>query len=616
MKSSSGFVTNIGRSQLRQPSEPHRCGMVMTDVDTILYNSPETRMKDDFANIFPDSSHRIRSVSRVSGYQTTKNKDNIPLRRTRKKRSTVSKKREIEATIEVVKPKLKALEAAKNTNDLKMGRIRKRTNKSSMKKKENTISLRSPKNNAVIAHNTDEIVNEHDTTQMEELNDLPDIVMNSETTKSTKVKKSRSSTMPGLAYRSTMRTKAYEDGLDIAETKSGKKIRSSAALEMRSSKVTKRNSEQMYISSASVPDSLIRFVDEIHKESRISPQEEKELGSKTQEAIRIQNVYEDLENSLNRKPTDAEYCAAAGKINIEALRQTIEEGLEAKNRLVTSNLRMVQRVVNLYLRNGLGSEYNAGDLMQDGTIVSTEKYFKHKTLFILANEGLLIYLQALIRAAEKYEPQRGFRFSTYAMYWIRSSVKRSQILQSRVIDVPQRLHENYKKIQKTIRDYETTHGRTPDVKEIAEEVNLSEVQVERCVKALEQRIYSLDAEITNPLKGGSGMKNDNNRKETMYNLIQNQFDNVEMAELESNFLKEDLIRSLRKHITPHEVDLLLLRYGLIDEKTLPHGFGGPLTISEVSRLVGIKPDKVRRTLNNSLRQLRHVIGEEWEREAL
>merc|ERR1712113_748942 len=102
------------------------------------------------------------------------------------------------------------------------------------------------------------------------------------------------------------------------------------------------------------------------------------------------------------------------------------------------------------------------------------------------------------------------------------------------------------------------------------------------------------------------MKNDNNRKETMYNLIQNQFDNVEMAELESNFLKEDLIRSLRKHITPHEVDLLLLRYGLIDEKTLPHGFGGPLTISEVSRLVGIKPDKVRRTLNNSLRQLRHV----------
>jgi len=248
---------------------------------------------------------------------------------------------------------------------------------------------------------------------------------------------------------------------------------------------------------------------------------------------------------------------------------------------------MVQRVVNLYLRNGLGSEYNAGDLMQDGTI-------------------------ALIRAAEKYEPQRGFRFSTYAMYWIRSSVKRSQILQSRVIDVPQRLHENYKKIQKTIKDFEITHDRTPDTREIAEAVNLSEIQVERCIKALEQRIYSLDAEITNPLKGG--MKNDNNRKETMYNLIQNQFDNVEMAELENKFMKEDLIRSLRKHITPHEADLLLLRYGLIDEKTLPHGFGGPLTISEVSRLVGIKPDKVRRTLNNSLRQLRHVIGEEWERE--
>ena len=54
---------------------------------------------------------------------------------------------------------------------------------------------------------------------------------------------------------------------------------------------------------------------------------------------------------------------------MEALRQTIDEGVEAKNRLVTSNLRMVQRVVNLYIRNGLGSQYNAGDLMQEGVMV-------------------------------------------------------------------------------------------------------------------------------------------------------------------------------------------------------------------------------------------------------
>ena len=77
-----------------------------------------------------------------------------------------------------------------------------------------------------------------------------------------------------------------------------------------------------------------------------------------------------------REPSDDEWCAASGKINMEALQDAIQEGINAKNQLVTSNLRMVQGVVNLYIRNGLGSQYNAGDLMQEGTVVSN--------LFILA----------------------------------------------------------------------------------------------------------------------------------------------------------------------------------------------------------------------------------------
>lgn len=405
---------------------------------------------------------------------------------------------------------------------------------------------------------------------------------------SVKSKPSRSSTMPGFEYKNTMRVRAYNDGIEFAEKKSGRKIRTSSSQPSEAA-IRKQNSQAMYSASSSVPDSLMRFAEEIHQVSRITPAEELELGSKTQEAIRLQNLFDNLEMSLQREPTDAEYCAAAGKINMEALKHAIDDGLKAKNRLVTSNLRMVQRVVNLYLRNGLGSEYNAGDLMQDGTV-------------------------ALIRAAEKYEPQRGFRFSTYAMYWIRSSIKRSQIIQSRVIDVPQRLHENYKRIQKFKVDFEESYERKASLAQVAIGVKLTEVQVERCVKAMEQRIYSLDAEITNPLKDGSSSSN--SRKETLYGLIENKWDETEMANLEQKFVKEDLIKSLRTHLKPHDVDLLLLRYGLIDEKTLPYGFSGPLTISEVSRLVGIKPDKVRRMINNSLKQLKHLIGHEWEEELI
>lgn len=397
---------------------------------------------------------------------------------------------------------------------------------------------------------------------------------------------SKSSTMPGFEFHDTERVRAHKDGIEFVEKRSKRKIRKEVKSIGGSSR---ENSRLMYTASASVPDSLIQFTDEIHKETRITHAEEKELGTKTQEAIRLQSLHDNLIAKLNRQPTDAEYCAAAGKINMEAIRQTIDEGLEAKNKLVTSNLRMVQRVVNLYLRNGLGSQFNAGDMMQDGTL-------------------------ALIRAAEKYEPQRGFRFSTYAMYWIRSSVKRSQILQSRVIVAPQRLHENYKRVDTYRTDYFKLYRLNPTYAEIAKAVNLTEVQVERCVIAIEQKIYSLDAEITNPYSKGG--KNTQERKETMYGLISNTLDEMEDGSTERTLLKEDLIKSLRTHLAPIDVDLILLRYGLMDEKTLPHGFSGPLTINEVSKLVGMKPDKVRRMINKSLQRLKFVIGNEWKEEII
>jgi RNA polymerase nonessential primary-like sigma factor len=111
------------------------------------------------------------------------------------------------------------------------------------------------------------------------------------------------------------------------------------------------------------------FLQYISQEERITPKEELELGYRTQEAIRLQSLFDNLETNLDREPTDEEWCAAAGKINMEAIRRAMEDGMEAKNKLVTSNLRMVQGVVNVYIRNGLGGQYNAGDMMQEGIMV-------------------------------------------------------------------------------------------------------------------------------------------------------------------------------------------------------------------------------------------------------
>lgn len=188
--------------------------------------------------------------------------------------------------------------------------------------------------------------------------------------------KSRSSTMPGFSERGpTDREKAYKDGINLAERRSGKNLSKLSNTDAAKKERRRVSGQSMYKSSSSVPDSMIQFADEIHDIDRITPKEEITLGEKTQEAIQLQNVYDNLQKKLMREPTQEEWCAASGKINMEAISQAIEEGLEAKNTLVTANLRMVQGVVNLYIRNGLGPQYNAGDLMQEGIVVSYRYYF-------------------------------------------------------------------------------------------------------------------------------------------------------------------------------------------------------------------------------------------------
>ena len=216
-------------------------------------------------------------------------------------------------------------------------------------------------------------------------------------------------------------------------------------------------------------------------------------------------------------------------------------------------------------------------------------------------------LQALIRAAEKYEPDRGFRFSTYAMYWIRSAVKRSQTSQSRIVTIPQRLHETHKRIVTNEVQLRKELGREATKGELAKACNISVVQLDRCRRAMSQVTFSLDAELENSLKPNNG----SSRKDTMYDIVEEKADKTEYERTQRLFMKEHLIGTLRRYLSPQEVDLLLLRYGLMDDRALPKGMSGPLTIAEVSTLVGLKPDKVRRIIINSQKQLRHLM-KEWE----
>ena len=444
-------------------------------------------------------------------------------------------------------------------------------------------------------------------------------------TKSTKVKprKSRSSTMPGFASIDTEKQRAFRDSVRLIEERSGVKYIDTPEKKQQRRKV---NGESMYKNSPSVPDSLLQFATEIHQVERITREEEIELGEKTQEAIRLQHLFQSLEDRLGREPTDDEWCAAAGKINMAAIGQAIEDGIAAKNKLVTSNLRMVQSVVNTYIRNGLSAQYNAGDLMQEG-------------------------IMALFRAAEKFEPDRGWKFSTYAMYWVRASVKRSQLYQSRIIPVPQRLTENHKRLKRMEREMIAANGRRPSMKELGATVGMTEEQVNRCMTAMSQKCFSLDQGIQNTFKpntGGDGGQS----KDTMIEIVESKSCKVNVQNdydrYERSMLREDLVETLRRYLPPQEVEVLLARYGFTtagrpylsddssdldsvnDDKNVIYskndairidenqatGSGSmgeekPATIAELSRMFNIKPDKIRRMIDQSLKHLNGVGLNEW-----
>jgi DNA-directed RNA polymerase sigma subunit (sigma70/sigma32) len=145
----------------------------------------------------------------------------------------------------------------------------------------------------------------------------------------------------------------------------------------------------------------------------------------------------------------------------------------------------------------------------------------------------------------------------------------------------------------------------PTKQELGQSVGMSEIQLDRCESAMAQTCYSLDQQITNKLKPMS-----TNSGQSMHELVECKTDAFDANSLDQKFLREDLIETIQRHLSEEAGNLILLRYGLSDSIS-PSLKNGPLSIAQVSQIVGLKPDKVRRILNKSLKQLKVVIDNEW-----
>ena len=238
----------------------------------------------------------------------------------------------------------------------------------------------------------------------------------------------------------------------------------------------------------------------------------------------------------------------------ERLEREVREGEAARRHLIKANSRLVVSIAKKYMGHGVPFL----DLIQEGNL-------------------------GLIRAVEKFDHRLGYKFSTYATWWIRQAITRALADQGRTIRVPVHMSEQINKLTQASRRLEQELGREPTVEELAAEMNMKPRKVERLME-IAQRPLSLEMRVGEEMDSELG------------DFIEDEETPLPTDVASKKLLREEIEKMLTS-LSPREARVLQLRYGLAD--------GHSYTLEEVGERFGVTRERIRQIETKAIRRLRH-----------
>jgi RNA polymerase nonessential primary-like sigma factor len=314
----------------------------------------------------------------------------------------------------------------------------------------------------------------------------------------------------------------------------------------------KANIEKQTTKKNSYSADMVRtYLHEIGRVPLLTHEQEIVYGKDVQKMMILLTEKEELERQLEIKLSLKEWAEKVQMSEVE-LNRVMQAGQRSKRKMIEANLRLVVAIAKKYQKRNM--EFL--DLIQEGSL-------------------------GLERGVEKFDPTKGYKFSTYAYWWIRQAITRAIAQQARTIRLPIHITEKLNKIKKTQRELAQKLGRSAEPKEIAEELGLETSQIREYLSVARQPI-SLDVRVGD------------NQDTELSELLED--DGISPDHYATQQLLRQDLYSLMADLTPQQREVISLRFGLED--------GKELSLAKIGQRMSISRERVRQLEHQALAQLR------------